>query len=208
MAIISRSLISFCILLVVGAASVSAQVLYKRGEYKRQVPEQPSPQIETRVDPNAIAGTVEGTIRWSQVIGLPPMYPGASEPYPAQCGLIVILAKKTVGHAGSFGQFEVVGRANSCPVSPGITNTRRGYGCSYTINGLPKETSLLITAEFIDTRTFDTEPWISALTQNGRSQPPAGSERVFTGGGSVTLTNDRPTATIDFGIGYAPKPRL
>jgi hypothetical protein len=115
--------------------------------------------------------------------------------------LFVVLAKKTVGAPGSFGQYEVVGRGDAKPEND--RSNRRNYACTYTVAGLPKDTSLLMTVEFVDTRTFDTTPWLSVYSADGLSAPPSGSVRVFTGGGGVMLTNDQPNGRIDFSIGYA-----
>jgi hypothetical protein len=92
------------------------------------------------------------------------------------------------------------------PATEGLTEEGDFYVCRYRIEGLPKNKSLTIKAEFLDLRLWDTEPWISHLIEGGRPQPPASHHRIFNVNHGVILTDEQSNATADFRVAYAWHP--
>lgn len=191
---IHRSFLSitiFAVAIFVGVASTSAQIVFKRNQQVTRT-EQPKADTWTPLPAAARAGSITAKVVWSKALGLPPMYPGASETYAKPCGLLIISVSN---------MRERIRVSEGGEVATDRSTGAQVYVCNYTFEGLPKDQQLRVTASFLDTRVWETAPWISVYSADG-AVPAAGQVRVLDGGRIVTLTDAQSTVNVDFTIRY------
>ncbi len=185
-------LVNICAIALFLGGTASAQIVFKRNSSVVSTQTQPQPQADTWKPLPAVgrAGSVTAKVVWSEALGLPPMYPGASEASPTPCGLFII---------------SVSNQRERIKASEGGTFTTdtgtQNYVCSYTIEGLPKGQDLRVTANFLDSRLWETAPWIPDFSADG-AVPGAGQIRVLIGARIEMLTDAKPAVNVDFSVRY------
>jgi hypothetical protein len=183
--------ISATALLFTGTAS--AQFVFRRNAPVVRT-EQSQPQADTwkPLPAAARAGSITAKVVWSRTLGLPPKYPGASEPYPMPCGLLIISISN---------MRERIKASEGGTLTTDRSTGAQNYVCSYVIEGLPKDQELRITAVFLDLRVWETAPWITTDGAEGVA-PGAGQIRVLNGARRLTITDAEPTVNVDFSLSY------
>jgi hypothetical protein len=149
-------------------------------------------EAKMRLPSPSLAGTVHIKVVWNKIFGLPPAYLGASEAYPSPCGLFIISI------------YNMGGKVVSSERGTFTTERTEGferYVCSYTVEALPKNERLAVTATFPASRDLETVPWISVLDDVG-AMPGIGQERVLNGARVITLTDELAMANIAFRVQY------
>ena len=156
--------------------------------------------------------SVSGTIRWKKEYGRVPAGPVSTDAAFVPCGQHFAAALKIVGQPGSFGRHVLVAYSPDIPNVMVSQDSGEYYVCSYRILNLPKNTNLTIMAGLggvLLLPQVSNDPYYHTTAWVGGSQPkpPPGSERVFQGSRTVTLTDAAPRATVNFEMVYERTPQ-
>jgi len=149
--------------------------------------------IEAVVEPR---GSVSISIKYKKEYGYKS---DSNEAGPTSCQVFSVFAR----------QYPSGRQDRPYPVTaePKMRESDGYYVCEYVVNELPLNVSIQATASLAGARDeFATEAW-----QGGsQSQPPAGWRRVITWNTTtvVTLTKEKPTATVDFEMVYSRRAPL
>jgi hypothetical protein len=174
------------------AGTASAQIVFKRNTNVVRTGTQLQADTARPLPASATTGSITATVTWSKALGLPPAYPGASETTALPCGSFVIAVSN---------ERERIKSSEGGAVGVERNTGGEQYVCQYTLEGLPKGQELRIDAVFIDTRVWETYPWISVFGTEGVA-PGQGQIRDLDGGRRLVLTDAEPTANVDFRVQY------
>lgn len=149
---------------------------------------------------SASGQNVSGTIRWRKDFGVVPMGPGHSQAAVNPCSIFSVAALDVRNNSRAAAYTDQI-------ASPFRYVDGGDYNiCRYTLR-VPERKSLYITATMGGVLLLPKEdrspylitgPWIGG----GRSKPPAGYERGFTGHQYVTLYRSRQRVIVNFEMVY------